>query len=130
MPDQSTSSSSVSPQLQPQEVSIAPGSIPRGIAGWWRHEDNDTPVQLHLALSEAGDRLSVRVLETDSNEEMRVENITFNSGMLSFETVLPSTLYRAAHRWTFKDSSLAQVALTVFETWVREDAPAEELLST
>jgi hypothetical protein len=92
--------------------------------GRWVHEDEDSDAEFVITGREGEPQVVARCLSDD--EQMDVQNLSWNEDGLTFETIVPSSGYHTVHRMRFPDFDRCEHELTLRETWKRVTSPSRE----
>jgi hypothetical protein len=85
--------------------------------GRWLHEDEDSDAEFVIGIDAGHPRVAAHCLS--DGEQMEIENLRWDEDGLLFETIVPSSGYRTAHRMRFPVSGRCEHELTLRETWKR-----------
>ena len=89
----------------------------RDIEGRWLHEDGDTDAEYIIEIREGVIAVTARCIS--DGELMTVHDLRWEDDALRFDTVVPSSGYRARHAMRFPAPDRCDHELTLFETWMR-----------
>ena len=90
------------------------------ISGVWRHEDDDTDVELTFDAVIQPPKVSGRCLSDD--EQLLISGVRGNDKFLMFSSTVPSTGYSAQHTFILTDRDTCTQDITLRETWKRATA--------
>ena len=96
------------------------------IEGRWLHEDKDTDAEYIIEKREGVIAVTARCIF--DGELMKVHDLRWEDDALRFDTVVPSSGYRARHAMRFLAPDRCDHELTLFETWkrVHDEAPKSQ----
>lgn len=96
------------------------------IEGRWLHEDEDTDAEYIIEKREGVIAVTARCIS--DGELMEVRDLRWEQDALRFDTVVPSSGYRARHAMRFPALDRCDHELTLFETWkrVHDEAPRNQ----
>lgn len=94
------------------------------IEGRWIHEDQDSDAEFFIENCEGVITVMARCIS--DREIIEVRDLRWEHDALRFETVVPSSGYRARHAMRFPSPDRCDHELTIFETWkrVQDDDPS------
>lgn len=87
------------------------------LTGVWRHEDDDTDVELTFDTISQLPRVSGRCLS--DGEQLLISEVRGNDKFLLFSSTVPSNGYFARHMFALTDRNTCTQEITLRETWRR-----------